>query len=115
MWPSLLDLETEASAQVCPGTSDNTGTNTEVKRDPASAEPGADPSDSVQPIIAKKMYCTVMKICQADTHFIQSIACCQLLLRSRHMDKVLAYTLVIIGLKYLIGSMCCINALEAVQ
>ena len=95
MWPSLLDLETEASAQVCPGTSDNTGTNIEGKQASASAEPGADPSDSVQPIIAKKMYCTVMKICKAATHFIQSIACSQLLLRSRHMDEVLANRLVI--------------------
>lgn len=90
MWPLLLDLGTEASAQVCPGTSDNTGTNIEEKQVSASAEPGADPGDSFQPIIAKKMYCTVMKICKADTHFIQSVVCSQLLLRSRYTDEVLA-------------------------
>lgn len=115
MWPLLSDLGTEASAQLCPGTSGNTGTNIGVKQASASAKPGADPRDSFQPVIAKKMYCTVMKICKADTHFIQSMICSQLLLRNRYTDEVLANKVVTTWLKYGIGNVCCINALEAVQ
>lgn len=65
---------------VCTGTSDNTGTNSEDA--PSSAEPGEEPSDYFQPIFAKKMYCTVMKICEADTPFIELIACSQVLFRN---------------------------------
>lgn len=115
MWPLLLDLGTEASVQVCTGTSDNTDTNTEVKQTSASADPGADSSASFQPIIAKKTCCTVRKICKADTHFIQSIVCSQLFLRNRHMREVLANRVVIMWPKYHVANVCCINALEAVQ
>lgn len=63
VWPLLLDLGTEASTEVCPGTSDNAGTNIEVKQASVSAEPGADPGGSFQLVIAKKVYCAVLKIC----------------------------------------------------
>lgn len=69
VWPLLLGLGTVASAQVCLGTSDNTGTN--IGADEASADARADPSVSVQSVIAKKMCFTVMTIGEADTHFNQ--------------------------------------------